>query len=406
MSEFSGFLSFLDYELEIRHESLIASIDNIHTNLNKCIDKKQNGLIQLNRKLEYLQKTVKYENNLLNDINNCRSYEIKTQYLRRSIVNNIKNLESFSIKTVLLNNRHIGWILYSLNFNLSQFKRSTFDVYELSNQMYSISSICKLDENYLIATNPAKNSLVLLNNELQVTHTVTSIANVYSFDYPIALCTNSNDAIYVCDYYNSRVLVINTELNTVKNVIQTTYYPSDVYHDSNYLYVLNSEFKVLCKYNNYGNILLFKYNLRNIESPQHAAIDPIRVYVYNAKVIVLYSDKRVCIRELDEETFNENLHETFANQIQIEKNYDITGICFSSPYLITTHSNGDCCVYDIINSYIDKNINIQNEFKILHEIKFEVLTRATPFAIKYINECLYITFKYPNSYWLMKINVK
>ena len=214
------------------------------------------------------------------------------------------------------------------------------------------------------------------------------------FNYPMAICSNNLDSIYVCDCHNLRVLILNKDLNVIKTTLSTSYNPSDICFDSNFLYILYSERKSIHKFTSDGT-LLTRLELKPLLLYGHSEIDPMRFVVQNTKVVGLYSNKKVFIHDINEES------KLVDNPRQIKHNSSINAICFSSPSLLTIHNDGQIYFHDIVNQYSD-----QKEYQIVHESSIDIFSRAIPCFVNYFDESLFITFQNPKSHWLMKIDIR
>ena len=211
----------------------------------------------------------------------------------------------------------------------------------------------------------------------------------------MAICTNNNDNIYVADCHNLRVLILNKDLNTIRTTLSTSYNPSDICFDSNFLYILYSERKSVHKFTSDG-ALITRFELKPLKLNAHSEIDPTRIIVQNSKLVALYSNGQCYIHDI-----NENM-KLIDNSKEIQHNSGINGICFSSPNLLAIHNDGTCFFYDLINQFVDQNCY----YSVIYEKKINIFSRATPWFVNYFVEALFITFKHPKSHWLMKIDNK
>jgi hypothetical protein len=304
--------------------------------------------------------------------------------------NVIKFIDNLKIQ---IPNKHFGNIKTTLNLNVKRFKNNKNKVYEFSSQLNSIGGICKLDDDQFVATNPSINSLVVFDQKFNIIKSVTTIMQT-RFNFPMAICSNNIDSIYVCDCYNLRVLILNKELNLIKTTLSTSYNPSDICFDSNFLYVLYSERKSIHKFTSDGT-LLTRFELKPLLLNGHSEIDPKRFVVQNTKVVGLYSNNKVYVHDINNES------KLVDNPRQIQYNSSVNAICFSSPCLLTIHNDGSIYFHDLINQYCD-----QKEYQIVHEDKIDIFSRAIPCFVNYFDESLFITFQNPKSHWLMKIDIK
>ena len=398
-SKVEEFFSFQLEEIEIRYYSIVNELEAFEELLFAEVNVMKKKLKKINRRYrkvkDYLNSSSAYYDD---DYKNCEKlyrYSIKMLKSKHLFDQMLvgKLFETCENKEKPITSTNLGNIKVSINLNVKRFKSSNNKVYEFSSQLGSIGGICKLDNENFVATNPSINSLVVFDHKFNIVKTVTTIMQT-RLNYPMAICTNNVDSIYVCDCHNLRVLILNKDLNTIKTTLSTSYNPSDICFDSSFLYILYSERKSIHKFNSEG-ILLTRLELKPTKLALHSEIDPMRIVVQNTKIVALYSNKQVYVHDI-----NENL-KLIDNPRQIRNNSSINAICFSSPSLLTIHNDGTCYFHDLINQFSDTK-----EYEIIHDDKIDILGRAIPCFITYVDECLFITFQHPKSHWLMKIDIR
>jgi hypothetical protein len=381
--------------MELRYLSLQTEFEMIADKALKNIDKLERNLRKINKGYHLVEKYIKSPSVYFdNDYENCERLfkQGLIMYQNYDLFND--KIEIIKINKKSLSIKSFGNIKLSINLNARRFKTSKYKVHEFSNQLGSIGAICKLNDQHYVATNPTKDSLVVFDEQLKIVKIITSVLYT-KFSYPMAICTNNIDNIYVCDCHNLRVLVLNKELDKIKITLSTSYNPTDICFDSNYLYILYSDRKSIHKFTSDG-VLLTRFELKPMKLNAHSEIDPMRIAVQNTKIVALYSNNQVYIHDIVD-----NL-KLIDNPREISCSSKITSICFSSPFLMTICKDGECYFYDIINNFAD----LKSEYKIIYEEKLDIFSRSTPCFVTYFDEFIFVTFQYPMSHWLMKIDIK
>jgi DNA-binding beta-propeller fold protein YncE len=91
-----------------------------------------------------------------------------------------------------------------------------FDLNSLS--IKSLSGLCTLDDKLLLVDSD-ENQILLLNKNFELEDRIKKIGNE-SFNSPLNICTDQHgETVYLIDYSNNRVLIIDRNIKTIKKVL-------------------------------------------------------------------------------------------------------------------------------------------------------------------------------------------
>ena len=124
---------------------------------------------------------------------------------------------------------------------------------EIADLNYSISALCFLPNNYLLAANCVTQNLILYDSEFNLVKTFFQFNSRSLF--PLSLATNKKDRIYISDSYNHRIIMTDIDLNLLYEIgsngckVDEFNYPCGLTYYSDLVYVCDTQNQRLQVYN-------------------------------------------------------------------------------------------------------------------------------------------------------------
>jgi hypothetical protein len=203
--------------------------------------------------------------------------------------------------------------------------------------------MCNFNDEEIYLTGSEDNIIVILDCYFQVIRQVSTIGEM-QLHFPSSICTDSSENIYICDYGNQRVLIVDRNFSEVKRVIGKLgssigefVDPFDMCFFSNALYVLDREIKRIQEFTRAGDfvreIKLYEA-YRSNANEKKLILRPVRLGITNGLIAVLDSFKKVYIYTIKGEM--RQIIETGCNMIML----------LTSDYLFTCNRHGVLTCYE------------------------------------------------------------
>ena len=182
----------------------------------------------------------------------------------------------------------------------------------LNPSIKSVCGLCNLDNERLVVTDPRGNKILIFDLHYNLLSEIEEISNEV-FNRPYAICYDNCDTIFLCDYDNNRILVLDKNLTRIKKIIfkyQQFKGPMDICFYKDLFYVLDKS--GIKKFNREGELIdemvMFKDGcFKDINGKQKFA-HPVRISVVKDlfaildswDTIYIYTHDGILNQELDD----------------------------------------------------------------------------------------------------------
>ena len=349
------YLKKLKFEFELKEKTFKYFEENFFKEIQKA---RINGLATINE--ENLKKNLYLCHDFLNELNN---YNLNFyENLRHVSFNPSKWFPSLNI---------IGELIRIDLINIDKLRYRAPKLISLDKKIKSLNRLWNFNDEELFLTGCDDNKILILDNHFNIINEITDIEGL-KLCSPLGICSDNIENIYVCDYGNHRVLIIDQKFTKVKKIIGKRgsafgefVDPLDICFNSNCLYVLDRELKRVQEFTRNGDFVR-EIKLYEILTSSNSSIlylndrklltRPVRMCISNGLIAILDSFKKVYIY---------NLRGEFKHVI--DSNINML-MCLISEYLFTCNRDGIFVCYQrnqIFHNY--------KEFKILFERSIDCL---------------------------------
>ena len=226
----------------------------------------------------------------------------------------------------------------------------TPNIIDLSCCIKQIYGLCNLTNKFLFLTSPEENKVYILDENYHCLKSCASVGGRY-FSKPYGLCTDGHSTIYLCDYGNNRILLINESFEEIRKVIGKQGKnacefdgPIDIAFSNDQLYVLedkNLRIQILSKRGDFLTELNLITNQLEVENPT-------RLHVLNDSIVILDQFKSLIFYDFDGQLM-QNIETEKIKSFFIDESYlfTITDFGVISLYERNTLSNTDGYFFEI-----------------------------------------------------------
>jgi hypothetical protein len=231
----------MEEEIEIRIQSLHNELDEIQNKFKtKLNDLKKIARKQLKCLMESKQTTkIAYEMTQSSEILNENTERINSEF--EKIISKI----SFEPWIASIDPEVIGKIESGDLLLGEEVKSRLYSKFELNLYRNSPTSICSINDKYLLLTYNKDNKIVKLSSNYKVLDEI-KIVDRMKLENPTLICTDGIGHVYLLNANNTQVIIMDLEMKTVKRVLRYSQFGSEsivsIMHCDGKLYVLDSNF--------------------------------------------------------------------------------------------------------------------------------------------------------------------
>lgn len=350
--------------------SLVKTSFISNTDTDSTSDIKQSNNTQINH--ENLKKTLYYCQEFINELNN---YNL-------NFYEKLKKVSFYASKwypTITM----VGEIIRNDFINLEKLRFTKPKLINFEKKLKNLNRLWNFNDEELFLTSLDDNKIIVLDNYFNVINEINEIDGI-ELNSPLGICSDNVENIYLCDYANQRVLIIDKEFKKIKKIfgkcgcgIGEFIDPLDVCFYSNSLYILDRELKRIQEFtrdgffvreiklyetitskniihlNNTNNQTITSNSLCNLPtninynsktlhenlSDRKLLTRPVRMCISNGIIAILDSFRKVLIYNLKGE----------FKQL-IESNTNLL-MCLVSDYLFTCNRDGLFICYQRNNNH-------------------------------------------------------
>ena len=260
-------------EILARNEKLVANLTNSNIeieaflkNMNKC-QENMNEIENFNKIFSNKLKKIKFE---VND----------EWWPESELIGEVKKIEKDLIE------------------RLKMIKTREFDMDVLSVQL--ASGMCSLSNKKLLLVDTDANEILVLNKNFELEERINEV-NGEVFNYPLNICTDSRgETVYLCDYNNSRVLLLDVNLKHVKKILtNTTDYignPIDICFYGDCLFILDSLTSNIKQFLHDGTCVR---DINLVDNLNKSLTSPVRLTIHGNYIAVLDNWKTIHVYDMD-----------------------------------------------------------------------------------------------------------